>query len=382
MVQKIILAKLAGLLLLAIVLATGWEVKLELDKKNVMIGKLQSDLDEINKNFERLKNTDQILANKALEKEIEQINKGFLAGTELMEKIVDLRDMGSKTTDYESKLAGVINNLAKRNYDEATAAAAKLETEVETRIRLLSAVPKAENLPVNNVPPQAGYVRQRVQTDSGEYVVDIITIDLQANKIVVDTASDSDCRQDCPVMSLNNFAQRSGAWAGINGPYFCPASYPACADKKNTFDTLLMNKNKTYFNSDNNVYSSVPAAIFSTSSRFVEKSADWGRDTGIDAVIAGQPLLVWDGQSRFGGDDDPKKSSIGNRSFIGATGNTAYLGIVRGVSVAGAANVIAKMGIKYAINLDSGGSTAMWTNGKYVYGPGRDTPFGIVVVRR
>ncbi|PIV01360.1 hypothetical protein COS55_02195 [Candidatus Shapirobacteria bacterium CG03_land_8_20_14_0_80_40_19] len=29
---------------------------------------------------------------------------------------------------------------------------------------------------------------------------------------------------------------------------FCPSTYPQCADKKNLFDTLLMNKNKVYFN--------------------------------------------------------------------------------------------------------------------------------------
>lgn len=382
MMRKSILAKLIGLLLVSIVLAAGYQVKVELDSKRALIADLENNLENVRKDFETLKNSDQIAINKSLVSEIQNINESYNYGLKIYESIVDLRDSGVKTSTLDSKLADVLALLAKRKYNEATASMALLETEVETKTKSLAAVPKQENLPVNNVPPQAGYVRQKVQTDNGEFVVDIITVDLGSNKIIVDTASDSDCKQDCPVMSLGAYAGRSGAWAGINGPYFCPASYPQCADKKNTFDTLLMNKNKTYFNSDNNVYSSVPAAIFSSSARFVEKSADWGRDTGIDSVIAGQPLLVWDGQSRFGGDGDPKKTSIGNRSFIGASGSTAYLGIVRGVSVAQAAEVIAKMGIKYAINLDSGGSTAMWSNGKYVYGPGRDTPFGILVVKR
>jgi len=29
---------------------------------------------------------------------------------------------------------------------------------------------------------------------------------------------------------------------------FCPSTYPQCAGKTNSFDTLLMNKNKVYFN--------------------------------------------------------------------------------------------------------------------------------------
>jgi len=32
--------------------------------------------------------------------------------------------------------------------------------------------------------------------------------------------------------------------------------------------------------------------------------------------------------------------------------------------------------------LDSGGSTAFLVNGKYVAGPGRQTPFGIVLVKK
>lgn len=215
-----------------------------------------------------------------------------------------------------------------------------------------------------------------------DYLVDIISADLKTTKVVVDTSSSGDCRDNCPVNILSDFASRSGAFAAINGPYFCPATYPSCVGKTNSFDTLLMNKNKTYFNSDNNVYSSVPAAIFSTTSRFVAQSSEWGRDTSVDSVIAGQPLLVFNGESKFAGDSDPKKSSVGSRSFIGATDSTVYIGVIRGASVAQAAQVIAKMGIRNAINLDSGGSTGLWSNGKSIITPGRATPFGILLVRR
>lgn len=58
---------------------------------------------------------------------------------------------------------------------------------------------------------------------------------------MVDTASDSTCTRDCPALPLAEYVSRSGAYAGINGSYFCPADYPSCADKKNSFDTLLMN---------------------------------------------------------------------------------------------------------------------------------------------
>ncbi len=187
---------------------------------------------------------------------------------------------------------------------------------------------------------------------------------------------------NCPVLPLATYVSRSGAFAGINGSYFCPASYPSCAGKTNTFDTLLMNKNKVYFNSANNVYSAVPAAIFfGSSSRFVRASSEWGRDTGVDAVIANQPLLTFGGSVAFGGDDDPKKGSKGNRSFVGATGSKVYIGVVRSATVAEAARVVNKMGIESALNLDDGGSTALWSGG-YKLGPGRDLPNVILFVRK
>ena len=175
-------------------------------------------------------------------------------------------------------------------------------------------------------------------------------------------------------MSLGDYVSRSGAFAGINGSYFCPADYPSCSDKKNSFDTLAMNKNKKYINSDNNVYSTVPAVIFSgNSARFVEQSLEWGRDTGVDAVLAMQPLLVSGGNIAFNGDGEPKRGSKGSRSFVGATGSTAYIGVVFNATVAEAAHVIHTMGIQNALNLDDGGSTALWSGG-YKAGPGRNLP--------
>jgi exopolysaccharide biosynthesis protein len=211
----------------------------------------------------------------------------------------------------------------------------------------------------------------------------MIAADLGSTKVVVETSSDGDCGDNCPVDSLSSFVSKAGGYAGINGPYFCPESYPSCANKKNSFDTLLMNRNKTYFNSANNVYSVVPAAIFGSGfARFVGASSEWGRDTGVDSVIASQPLLLLNGEVRFGGDDEVKRNSRGYRSFIAAKGNTAYIGVVRGANVAEVALVLKSMGMDHALNLDSGGSTALFSNGRYLVGPGRNTPFGIVFVKR
>lgn len=211
----------------------------------------------------------------------------------------------------------------------------------------------------------------------------MVAADLNSTKVIADTASDSDCSNDCPVLSLADYVSRNGAFAGINGSYFCPADYPSCAGKTNSFDTLLMNKNKHYFNSDNNVYSTVPAAIFSASSaRFVSRSLEWGRDTGVDAVIANYPLLVAGSNINFTeAPNEPKFGGKAARTFIAAKGNTVYIGIVYGASMGDSAKVLKAMGMDGALNLDQGGSTALWSGG-YKAGPGRNIPNAILFVNR
>lgn len=233
-----------------------------------------------------------------------------------------------------------------------------------------------------STPPASGYQQQQVAIDLGVFTVDIIAADLNTTWVIVDTASDADCHNDCPVLPLGNYVVRNGAFAGVNGSYFCPASYESCSNKKNAFDTLLMNKDKKYFNSENNIFSTVPAVIFSGNlARFVTQSLAWGRDTSVDAVIANQPLLVLDRQLLFTGDDDYKRGVKSNRSFVGTTGNTVYIGVVHNATVANSAQVVYNLGINSALNLDSGGSTALWY-GNYKVGPGRDIPNAILFISK
>lgn len=305
------------------------------------------------------------------------------------ERLLDLRYNGVEINTQEGMFAGL---LMAAKTDDVSLIDTKLTDllkilSTEKNLLFVSAVMAAgPSIPANvtsvNAAPGSGYRRQKVTVGGRSYLVDVVAADLNNTKVIVDTASDGTCGNNCPVLPLATYVSRSGAYAGINGTYFCPDTYPSCVDKKNTFDVLVMNKNKTYFNSDNNVYSTVPAAIFSPgSSRFVSASRDWGRDTGVDAVIANRPLLTLDGNVMFGGGEEVKESARGNRSFLGASGSTAYMGVIRGASVAEAATVLQAMGVRSAINLDSGGSTALWSGG-YKAGPGRRIPNAVLFVRR
>jgi len=231
---------------------------------------------------------------------------------------------------------------------------------------------------INNVPPNAGYSRQSVKTDTGIFTVSIVSADISSTKVIVDTASGSDCSSNCPVLSLGDYVARNGGFAGINGTYFCPKDYPSCAGKENTFDLLVMNKDKYYFNSANNVYSTNPVVGFRSGSiNFVTAGSQWGRDTSLTGVLMNYPLLIFNGNITFGGDDDPKKGSKGSRSFVANRGNTVYIGVVHSATVAESARVMKAMAMDNALNLDNGGSTALWYGG-YKVGPGRAIPNAII----
>ncbi|MCR4277284.1 MAG: phosphodiester glycosidase family protein [Candidatus Roizmanbacteria bacterium] len=345
--------------------------------------KLDKALKNAEINLKNLRSQDQYLINKDLESTVKSIETTYSKAVAAYEKLLDLKSITKKTEKFDSSFSDILTLLSKRNYALAKADLLSLEKEIDTeKQKVLASFQIPANVPENNSPPGSGYSSQVVKSDVGDFLVGIISADLNSTRVIVDTASNSDCKNDCPVMSLGDYVSRSGAFAGINGSYFCPADYPSCSDKKNSFDTLAMNKNKKYLNSDNNVYSTVPAVIFTgNSARFVGQSSQWGRDTGVDAVLAMQPLLVSGGNIAFNGDGEPKRGSKGNRSFVGASGSTAYIGIVFNATVAEAAHVIHALGIQNALNLDSGGSTALWSGG-YKAGPGRNLPNVLLFVKK
>lgn len=314
----------------------------------------------------------------------------YKASLAVYENLQSIKASKMDVSALEEQYASALNLLSDRKYKEAdrellsiTEQLSKLSDAVAvspTSGEKSAATPSPSQ--INNDPPGNGFSVQTVQSEVGTFTVNVISADLNSTNIVVDTASESDCADNCPVLSLSDFVSRSGAYAGINGSYFCPASYPACAGKTNSFDTLIMNKNKTYFNSDNNIYSTVPLVVFSHGAvRFVNASSGWGRDTSVDGVIASQPLLVSGGNVVFSGDGDPKKTSKGPRSFVSSKENRVYIGVVNNATVAETAQVLKAMGMENGLNLDSGGSTALWYEG-YKVGPGRSIPNAILFIRK
>lgn len=341
------------------------------------------DLEKIKKEIEDVKAEDQYKKNQTLQEEIQNIEKTYEKAVKVYEELLDLKSKSKETKALDDLFAKSLSQLAKRDFGAAEATLNQLSTKIsEEDEKVTASVTIPQNVPESNAPPGSGYSRQQVQTDAGVFMVSIVAGDLGSTKVIVDTASDSDCTNDCPVLPLATYVARNGAFAGVNGSYFCPADYPTCTGKTNSYDLLVMNYKKTYFNSGNNVYSNNPAVIFGDSYvRFVSSASQWGRDTSPNGVLSNYPLLVHGGNITFGGDDDPKKGSKGSRSFVANKGNTVYIGVVHNATVAESARVMKALAMENALNLDNGGSTALWSGG-YKVGPGRNLPNVILFVRK
>lgn len=269
-------------------------------------------------------------------------------------------------------------------------------TPSPTKVPTAAAAPTRPSAPPPATPtapaPQAsatagdGYSKVTVNTDRGNFTVSYIGVPKGATHVVTDAASDGDCRDNCPVLSLADYVSRNGGFAGINGMYFCPADYPSCSSSKNSFDTLFFNsRSRAYLNSDNNVYSNLPWLAIEANGNplFYSQTSQWGRDTGIQAGTAGNPMLIKNGQNVVGNYalDGKQQSVKSNRGAFAQKGNTIYLVVVQGATVPDAAAAMQALGMENAINIDGGGSSALWYNGSYLYGPGRAIPTAIIFTR-
>lgn len=347
---------------------------------------LASKLKSTENSLSTLQNQDQYKINQDLKKNIDNIQTSYKSSLTLYQQILDLKAQKQDTSSLDKEFAQSLDFLSKLNYSSASASLKILTADIKKKQDDLAAA-QVQNIPVQNITqsnsaPSSGFSIQSVSTDVGNFTVYIIAADLNSTKVIVDTASTGDCSNNCPVLPLADYISRSGAFAGINGTYFCPAEYPSCAGKTGSFDLLVMNKNKVYFNSSNNVYSTNPAVIFSGSSaRFVGQALEWGRDSGVDSVLSNYPLLVSGGNIVYGSGGDAKFGQKGPKGFVANKGSTVFIGDVLNATMSESAKVLKALGMDNAMNLDEGGSTALWDGG-YKLGPGRNIPNALLFVRK
>jgi hypothetical protein len=372
--------------LVMVVLISLFVIGFKINQQATTNLKLTNQLKATGAKLNYLQNQDQYKINQSLKKNIDNIQTSYKSSLLLYQRILDLKAQKQDTGDLDKEFAQSLNYLSELNYSSGSASLSLLSVDIKKKEDALVAAsvqaPAVQNAVQSNTPPGSGFSVQSVTTDAGNFTVYIIAADLNSTKVIVDTASDGDCGNNCPTLALSDYVSRSNAFAGINGSFFCPVDYPSCAGKTGSFDLLVMNKNKVYFNSANNVYSTNPAVIFTgNTARFVGQALEWGRDTGVDAVLSNYPLLVSGGNVVYGGGGDAKFSQNGARGFISNKGNIVYIGDVLNATMQDSAKVLKALGMDNAMNLDEGGSTALWSGG-YKLGPGRNIPNALLFVHK
>ena len=209
-------------------------------------------------------------------------------------------------------------------------------------------------------------------TSGGNYTV--ATFDLASATVVTDSANDNDCPNDCPTKSLATYIAENGGRAGINGTYFCPPDYSSCGGKVNSFDfSVWNNRQKKWINAYSLFWSGRGMMVFRPgSAQFFPCAACAGAPSEITGGITNYPSLLSGGQVLV------SDGAKGTRGGIGFGSGKLFLVVARNSSYFDLANIFKSLGATEALNLDGGGSTALYDGG-YKAGPGRSLPNAIII---
>lgn len=232
-----------------------------------------------------------------------------------------------------------------------------------------------------------------VQTADGTFSIELVKLQKARYRMITDTAEGHDCADQCAAQSLADYAAADGAEAAIHGSYFCPPDYPDCAGKVNTFlSPFFDSPSRVMVNEGSLVVHEGPMLAYSSDGvyRYFHRTKDFGSSvaafesaygTSLDAAASNYPSLIEGGNIVVQGEtrlDDGMKTIKGVRGGIGTDDRFAYLVIARSATVPALAGIMKALGAKDALNLDGGGSAALWFGGSYAFGPGRLLPNAIL----
>jgi hypothetical protein len=264
-------------------------------------------------------------------------------------------------------------------------------TTVTSRLRFIVAARNANVEPSLGPPAvatNAGYTLLNVPTARGTFVVHLIKERLAEISVRTVAANTVVCRKDCPVKPLAEYVAENGAFAGMNGTYLCPPDYAECAGKVNSYEYAVYDSNRgTWLNLPSLATTQTGLVTFTGSTpTFYRRSSVYARERlSLPPITAGltmYPLLVQEGRivdSEAEQSDAQKLRSM--KGSIGVDDTFIYLALVANASVTESAHVLQALGVRDALNLDGGGTSAMWL-GSYRVGPGRLLPNAVLLTRR
>lgn len=236
-----------------------------------------------------------------------------------------------------------------------------------------------------------------VATAAGTFQVDLVKFQKDRFRMVTDTAEGRDCSGGCSAESLGAYAAKAAADFAIHGTYFCPPDYSECAGKENSFlwpfydtdDNVMVNEKSLQVHQGPLLSYSSDAQYryFHRASQFGSTKTQFEKAYGttLEAAVANYPSLIEQGGIVVESEpklDDGMRTIKGSRGAIGFSDRFVYLAIVHGATVPDAAKVMLALGATDAMNLDGGGSSALWYGGAYLVGPGRDLPNAILFKKK
>lgn len=228
-----------------------------------------------------------------------------------------------------------------------------------------------------------GYSYQTVTIPRGTFGVYLMKQPLSQVTIKTVTMNTEDCEANCPVQPLVEHLNQAGAFAGMNGTYLCPPDYSWCAGKVNSYDYAVYNSSLGKWLNQYALVSPTNSLVTITGKtlRFYRHTYDYDRGP-VDAAISNFPmLLLGAGVVDTEAEQADYQKQRGTKGSIGTDGTYLYLALVPGASVTDSAYVLQALGVLDAMNLDGGGTSAMFIDREYKAGPGRLLPNAVVLTR-
>jgi len=238
-----------------------------------------------------------------------------------------------------------------------------------------------------------------VSTPVGSFAYKLVKATRGGTEIQTVSATKSECANNCPAQSLDAYVAQSSGFAGMHGSYFCPPDYAYCSSSRYYYDTplydSLTNRWINWANRDWNDRGAITVSGSTITSHWAGKWAAqpdgsfnvWHDtsvpETGLDAAIFNFPLLLHNGTIVANtGNTDSKQQQKAARGAFGFDSQYLYLATFSNASVIDAAYAMQALGATSALNLDGGGSSALYYQGHYLTGPGRLLPNAIVLKQK
>ncbi len=350
-----------------------------LSSKEAQIASLSAQIKSVLKENDILRNEDTraqlTLANNTLDK--------YLL---VKDKSTSYKASGVDTTAVDAQFPTVVDQLLAKKYNDADALLSKLDIDLETALKAKQAADAAKKTTTSTSSstcssiPSSGYCKTTIKTaNGGSFTVYVVAGSVSS--VRTDTGNSENCSDNCSTKSLQSYVSSNGGFAGINGTYFCPPDYGSCAGKVNSYDMPVYNSNLSkWINEDKMLWTNRAMMAFTSSGAYFYSQANsYSGLSGIRAGIVNFPGLVQNGQSIVGQYElTSAQNTKGARGGVAVKGSTIYLVVASSASVTDLANIMLALGVTHALNLDGGGSSALYYNG-YKVDPGRSLPNALIL---